>query len=335
MSTMGVKIGTKTWSDRPDTSSADRSSGFSLRPEEQNALGEKELGDVLNKVADPNWIDPSKKMRTSGNDKLDKDAFFKLMLTQLKSQDPTNPLKSHEMAAQLAQFSSLEQMTNINQTLAEMKNAQKPAENFQSLNLIGKTVAGDSSKLTRTQFDKEHDFKFNLPVDAKEVQVKVRNADGEIVRTYKVNNLKAGPNQITWNGENENAQKMQPGEYDFIVEAKNAAEQKIAVKTEFEGQITGITFSAEGPILQVGNQSIKFGDISKITDPSLMKNDQKKSQDLKMITDVDQTKKVDQEQQDQTSAESVQTPAKSKIMDNVGLSREMMEKIKNPGKIGS
>lgn len=335
MSTMGVKIGTKTWSDRPDTSSADRSSGFSLRPEEQNALGEKELGDVLNKVADPNWIDPSKKMRTSGNDKLDKDAFFKLMLTQLKSQDPTNPLKSHEMAAQLAQFSSLEQMTNINQTLAEMKNAQKPAENFQSLNLIGKTVAGDSSKLTRTQFDKEHDFKFNLPVDAKEVQVKVRNADGEIVRSYKVNNLKAGPNQITWNGENENAQKMQPGEYDFIVEAKNAAEQKIAVKTEFEGQITGVTFSAEGPILQVGNQSIKFGDISKITDPSLMKNDQKKSQDLKMMTDVDQTKKVDQEQQDQTSAESAQAPAKSKIMDNVGLSREMMEKIKNPGKIGS
>lgn len=333
MSTMGVKIGTKTWSDRPEGSTPDRSGGFSLTPEEQKALGEKDLGSVLNKVADPNWIDPSKKNRGVGNDKLDKDAFFKLMLTQLKSQDPTNPLKSHEMAAQLAQFSSLEQMTNINQTLAEMKNAQKPVENFHSLNLIGKTVAGDSSKLTRTQFDKEHDFKFNLPVAAQEVEVKVRNSDGEVIRTYKQKEMKAGANQITWNGENENGQKMQPGEYDFIVEAKNAAGQKIAVRTQFEGQITGISFSSDGPILQVGNQSIKFSDVSKITDPSLMMNDQKKSQDLKSQTEIEQTEKVVQDQASAKNSENP-APAKSNILNNVGLSREMMQKIQNPGKSG-
>lgn len=331
MSTMGVKIGTKTWSDRPE--SIDRSTGFSLTPEEKQALGEKDLGTVLNKVADPNWIDPSKRMRTTGNDKLDKDAFFKLMLTQLKSQDPTNPLKSHEMAAQLAQFSGLEQMTNINQTLAEMKNAQKPVENFHSLNLIGKTVAGDSSKLTRTSFDKEHDFKFNLPMAASEVSVKVRNADGEIVRNYKLNNLEAGQNKITWNGENDNAQKMQPGDYDFLVEAKNSAGQKIAVRTEFEGQITGITFSSEGPILQVGNQNVRFSDVSKITDPSLMSNDQKKSQDLKMPSQIDQTKNVDHDLKQKVSDQS-QAPVKSNILNNVGLSREMMDKIKNPSDKG-
>jgi flagellar basal-body rod modification protein FlgD len=63
----------------------------------------------------------------------------------MKNQDPTNPLKSHEMAAQLANFSSLEQMQNMNSTLTELKNGQKPSENYQALNLIGKAVAGDSS----------------------------------------------------------------------------------------------------------------------------------------------------------------------------------------------
>jgi flagellar basal-body rod modification protein FlgD len=123
----------------------------------------------------PNWIDPSKKARTVGNSNLDKDAFFKLMLAQMKNQDPTNPLKSHEMAAQLANFSSLEQMQNINKTLGEMKEGQKPSENFQALNLIGKAVAGDSSKVIRGLNDKDHDFKFNLPMDASEVGIKVRS----------------------------------------------------------------------------------------------------------------------------------------------------------------
>jgi len=52
------------------------------------------------------------------------------MLAQNENQDPTNPMKSHEMAAQLANFSSLEQMQNMNKNLEELKNGQKPVENF-------------------------------------------------------------------------------------------------------------------------------------------------------------------------------------------------------------
>ena len=62
------------------------------------------------------------------------------MLTQLKQQDPTNPLKSHEMAAQLAQFSSVEQLTNMNQTLTKMSQKGTGSEKFDVLSLIGKMV---------------------------------------------------------------------------------------------------------------------------------------------------------------------------------------------------
>lgn len=328
MTVMGAKLGTKAFG---ETVTKPESSGgmTNLTSQDLAKLGGDNIGDVLNKVADPNWVDPSKKMRTAGNANLDKDAFFKLMLTQMKNQDPTNPLKSHEMAAQLANFSSLEQMQNMNTTLSELKAGQQPMENFQALNLIGKAVTGDSAKLTRLKGEKSHDFRFTLPSDAAETQIKVRDSQGTVVRTYTMQNLKAGDNKISWNGEDERGLAQNPGEYDFFVEAKDASGRKLAVKTDFDGVISGVNYSAEGPVLLVGNQTIRWRDVKKITDPGLKKNDQKINDvtalDLKKEAAAGETGKVG-------NGESKQTPTQSpagisNIMDSVGLSREMMEKL--------
>lgn len=330
MGTMGVKLGTKAFGDIQGTTPASEmnNTAKNLSVKDQKTFGDQSVGDVLNKIADPNYVDPAKKMRTAGNDKLDKDAFFKLMIAQMKNQDPTNPLKSHEMAAQLANFSGLEQMQNMNTTLTEMKMAQKPQENYQALNLIGKAVAGDSSKLTRSSGDREHEFKFDLPMDATEANIKVFNADGEVVRTYDMKALKKGENKITWNGQDERGQKLNPGEYRFAIEAK-AGEKKMAVKTDFDGVITGINYTNEGPVLLVGNQTIKMRDVRKITDPSLMSNDQKvtdvTAQDLKKEAPTEETKK-EGNKESAKAAPSV-AAVKSNIMENVGLSREMMAKL--------
>jgi len=232
------------------------------------------------------------------------------------------------MAAQLANFSGLEQMQNMNATLTEMKMAQKPQENYQALNLIGKAVAGDSSKLTRGQGDKEHEFKFDLPMDASETNVKVYNADGEVVRSFDMKGLKKGGNKITWNGQDEKGQTMHPGEYRFAVEAK-AGDKKMAVKTDFDGVITGINYTNEGPVLLVGNQTIKMRDVRKITDPSLMSNDQKATdvtaQDLKKNAPTEET--IKETNKEPAKAAPSVAAMKSNIMDNVGLSREMMAKL--------
>jgi flagellar basal-body rod modification protein FlgD len=303
---------------------------MNISAQDKVKTGEESPGAIANKLADPNWTDPSKKVRATGNANLDKDAFFKLMLAQMKNQDPTNPMKSHEMAAQLANFSSLEQMQNMNKTLEELKNAQKPAVDFQALNLIGKAVAGDSAKVVRGANDKDHDFRFNLPMEAAEVGVKVRDADGNIVREYSLKGLKPGDNKLTWNGEDSKGMKSPAGEYQFIAEAKTGDGKKLAIKTDFDGLITGVSYSGEGPILNVGNQAIRFRDVKKITDPRLMSNDQKTTDvtnlDLKKDDATGQTKKEGNIESQKTSNTSAPV-AKSKIMDTVGLSRDMMEKI--------
>ncbi len=316
---------------------------------ELKKLGADNVGDVLNKIADPNWTDPAKKMRTVGNDKLDKEAFFKLMLAQLKNQDPTNPMKSHEMAAQLANFSSLEQMSNMNHTLTEMKDGQKPLEQFQALNFIGKAVAGDSSKIVRARGDTNHDFNFTLKSPAAKVEIRVRNNDtGDIIRTIDLQKLKEGDNKYVWNGMNDKGQAAPAGNYQLFAEAYNDAGQKEAIKTDFEGVITGVNYSPEGPVLLVGNQSVRLRDVKKIQDPSLMKNDQKTNSvvesNLKNKAATDQTVKKQgaSGSADATAASGDKSHAASSepqgapdaplkleqnLMDNVGMSREMQNKL--------
>jgi flagellar basal-body rod modification protein FlgD len=265
---MNVRGGTQTWSNAQQTSSFKSDDAKNLSPEQlEKALGGENLGEVLNKIADPNWVDPAK-TRKVGNNELDKDAFLKLMLAQMKHQDPGNPMQSHEMASQLAQFTSLEQLNNINATLEGMKNAQTPSVNYQALNFIGKKVAGDSSKLLRVVGDKTHNVSFNIAGDAAEVKVKVRDGEGKVVRTLSAKNLKAGSNSIAWNGLNETGQAAPPGEYRFTIEASSATGGKVFAKTDFDGRITGLNFTPQGPVLMVGNQTVRLQDVKKIYEPS-------------------------------------------------------------------
>lgn len=328
-----TKVGTKTWAD-PGSKENDLSlqkNQTQLTEEQKKALGADNLGAVLNKVTDPNWVDPSKKVRGVGNKEMDKDAFFKLMMAQLKNQDPTNPLKNHEMAAQLAQFSTLEQMSNMNTTLKEMKAGNKPIEQFQALNLIGKKVSGDAAKIIRGETDTEHEFKFKLPQDAKTSTIQVMNTKGDIVREFKFNELKAGDNKVVWNGETEDGRKAPAGDYFFQIEALTSGGQKQQVKTDFDGVITGMSFSNEGPVLQIGKQTIRLKDIRQFSDPSLMSNDQNTKDITQLDLKKDAEKANNKIKEETKTAEQKRAIAGSTedVLTNVGMSSELLNKVKS------
>lgn len=331
MSTMGMKLGTKTWSEKASAKpGSDVSEAPSLTPEQKQKIGAEDLSAVLNKAADKDWVDPSKQAAGHGNAQMDKDAFFKLMLAQLKNQDPMNPLKNHEMAAQLAQFSSLEQMSNMNTTLTKIEGKNSQPENFQALSLIGKNVAGDSSRVVRTQFDKVHDFNFDLSQGAPVVNVKLMSAKGELVREYKMSNMAPGANKVSWNGKNEAGVDQPAGEYFFQVEAKNNIGKKIPVKTEFQGVISGLSFSAEGPVLQVGSQTIKMRDVRQITDPNISHNGQNiknvQGLDLKNETEAAQNNTKEEVKTSSASPAAMNT-AKGNVLTDVAMSRDFLNQL--------
>lgn len=268
---IGVKGGTQTWSTAPQQSSlkADNTQSISATDRDR-FFQEDNLGETLNKVADPNYVDTSKKMRTVGNAELGKDAFMTLLLTQMKNQDPTNPLKSHEMAAQLAQFTQLEKLTNIDSGISALRKDGQPNMNFQALAFIGKTITTDNSKVSRTEAEAVHDIRFTLPADAQDMKMVVKDANGEPVRNLEFRNLKTGKNELQWNGMTDEGAKAPPGEYSISFEATGSNGRKLFVETKTEGVISGVNFTPKGPQLMVGKQVVNMADVKSISESQPM-----------------------------------------------------------------
>lgn len=235
--------------------------------EMQKAFGGKDLDQVLNGVADPKYAQKKNRVRGVGSDELGKDAFLKLMMAQLKQQDPTNPLKSHEMAAQLAQFSSVEQLTNIRSAI-EGLSQKDDHDQFKLLGLIGKTVGGDSAQLRRTLGDTAHKIEFHLPASADRAVVRIKNTSGQEIKKYELGHLKAGKNIMTWNGLKNDDSEASVGSYRVEVDASQNG-KPLRAKTQFSGTVDGVTFTKEGPMLLVGGKKLSLKDIQSVSSPKV------------------------------------------------------------------
>ena len=265
---ISIKGGTKVFSDSKTTSfggGADEKQALT-DAERQKYYGGKDIGEILNKVSDPNWVDPAKQRKVGGSE-MDKDAFLKLFLAQMKNQDPTNPLQNHELASHLAQFTTLEKLNNINTGIDQMVQQSNPDKSFETLSLIGKGVAGDSSKILRSDETSEHAVQFSLPGKALTATVEIKDAKQNTIRTIELNSLEPGTNSFTWKGDRDDGSTATPGEYRADIIAKDPSGRKLAVATGFKGIVTGVNFSAGGPVLMIGNQTIKLSDVKSIFEP--------------------------------------------------------------------
>jgi flagellar basal-body rod modification protein FlgD len=235
--------------------------------DKESVLKGKDLGEVLNKVADPNFKSKSNRVKGHGNPNLDKDAFIKLFLAQVKNQDPLSPVKNHEMAAQLAQFASLEKLENIRGGIDQLSKNESIGQQFTTLSLIGKEVETDSSRLLKQNENDKSNISFSIPKHAKSVKIKIFDEKGGVVNEMGRSDLKPGYHEIEWDGENQLGQKALAGEYKVSFEALDNLGKKILVDTKQKGKVSGVHFSATGPVLVVGSNKIKLSDVKSFTNP--------------------------------------------------------------------
>jgi Flagellar hook capping protein len=128
---------------------------------------------------------------TAKNDVLGKDAFLKLLVTQLQNQDPLNPLDDKEFIAQLAQFSSLEQMTNISSGITSLTEKTGQQDMLSAVNYIGKEVTAEGSEMTKGE-NYVTPVYFTLSGAASQVYANVYDANNNLVRTEKFTSMQAG-----------------------------------------------------------------------------------------------------------------------------------------------
>lgn len=194
---------------------------------------------------------------------MDRDAFLNLLITQLQNQDPLNPTDSTEFTAQLAQFSSLEQLGNVNENLKQLQDFQASINNSQAVSLIGKEITANGNFLSLTN-GQPVACDFKLDGDASVVGVSIYDHTGEFVKSFEGQNLAAGNHTLHWDGTNQNGSPAASGAYTFEVMAADADANSIHTTTFFSGSVDKVIFENNTTYLISGSQRVALGDIVEV-----------------------------------------------------------------------
>ncbi len=203
------------------------------------------------------------RLSTAPSNVLDKDDFLNLLIAQLQNQDPLSPTDSVEFTAQLAQFSSLEQLGNVNDNLMELKNLQASINNSQAVSLIGKAITANGNSIQLTA-DGPAQCDFKLADDAVLIVASIYDRTGKFVTEFESRNLSAGPQSLLWDGTDQNGNRVANGDYTFEILAADANGRDIDTTTLFSGTVDKVTYQNNTSYLVSGNQKITLGDVIEV-----------------------------------------------------------------------
>lgn len=184
--------------------------------------------------------------------KMDMNGFLTMFTTQLQHQDPSNPLQSYELAAQLAQFSTVSELGQINKTLTEQQTNLSSITNYQMIGAIGKEVVGqdDTIQLTDGQISKGA---YTLDAPATAVTVKITDSEGNVVRTMPLEGgQEAGSYNLSWDGLDDYGEAAANGAYHFDVEAVGEDGQAMEVQKTISNTVTAFRMESGVPYLILG-----------------------------------------------------------------------------------
>jgi flagellar basal-body rod modification protein FlgD len=212
-------------------------------------------------------ISAAQSQNTQPSSILGKDDFLKLLTMQMRYQDPMDPVKGTEFAAQLAQFSSVEQLSNINTNILQSIDANylmsQSINNALAATFVGKDVraATDTFKFGG---DSNVRLGYTLPAAADFVTVKIYDESGSLVKTLTVTGKEKGDNTFTWDGTNEEGQTVGAGKYKFSVEAKDSSGGSISATSFVVGRVSGVRFRSDGTVFVIDGMEVKLSDILEI-----------------------------------------------------------------------
>jgi len=202
--------------------------------------------------------------KASKNDVLGKDAFLKLLVVQLQNQDPLNPLDDKEFIAQLAQFSSLEQMTNVADGIKSLTEKTAQQDMLSAVNYIGKDVTASGSSMTKYG-NYVTPVYFTLSGTAAQVYANVYDENRNLVRTEKFTAMQAGEFAFTWDGTDYNGKPVNNGQYSVYFAAESPTGAAVFVDTEVSGTIMALEQSNGETYFRLSDgRKISFGDIKKV-----------------------------------------------------------------------
>lgn len=190
-------------------------------------------------------------------------AFLQLLTTQLRNQNPLEPLDTNQFTQQLVQFAQVEQQMSTNSSLNTLISLQAAAQTSSAMNFLGANVRveGNVTKLA----DGKATWGLNAEKPAT-ATFNVLGPSGEVLYT-ETRTITAGAQEFTWDGRDSAGNQLTEGSFTLWIVAKDASGQTVQVSTEVEGIVDSVDLSKIPPLLSVGGQTFTLDKIKHVRKP--------------------------------------------------------------------
>ena len=220
---------------------------------------------IQNNVASPELLaqmNGAKSTTSASGVDATSDRFMKLLVAQMKNQDPLNPLDNAQVTSQLAQLSTVTGIDKMNATLESLIGSYQSSQSLQAASLIGRGVIVPGNTVPLSEGKAVFGVELASPADS--VQVSIKNASGKVVHTMSLGAMDAGVNPLTWDGVGADGATLANGTYQFEVVATRAGQGVVATALAV-GQVASVSTSVKGVSLNLpGMGSVGMADVRQI-----------------------------------------------------------------------
>jgi flagellar basal-body rod modification protein FlgD len=193
----------------------------------------------------------------------DQDKFMTLLITQLKNQDPLNPLDNAQVTSQLAQLNTVTGINKLNDTLETLKTDLASSQSAQAVNMInhGVLAAGTSMQVSEGKAI----FGVEVGSFADQVQVDIKNGSGKVVHSLTMNSVDAGVLPLAWDGKLADGTTTADGTYTVAVTATTGGNALTDTKALAFGTVASVSTGPTGAKLNVpGLGQLTMDDIKQV-----------------------------------------------------------------------
>lgn len=186
------------------------------------------------------------------------DHFMTLLVTQLKNQDPMNPMDNSQMTSQLAQINTVSGIQDLNKTLASINGQIDAGQTLQAAALIGKGVLVPGDRVLVGDDGTTTPFGLELDRPADEVRIAITDGAGQVVRSFDLGAQDAGLQSFVWDGKLEDGSQAPQGAYQVSVQATGDGKALDVVGLNY-ALVSGVSHGEQGPLLDLGGISDQVG----------------------------------------------------------------------------
>ncbi len=189
------------------------------------------------------------------------DTFLSLLTTQLKNQNPMDPLDTNQFTQQMVQFTSVEQQLKTNEFLEALTLSASNGANTEAVAFIGKNISASGANASLSGGGAS--WNFTASRSAPETSISIRDANGNVVFTEDVS-LASGNGQYVWDGKDNAGNQLTDGNYSISIAAKDANGSHVTVTTQITGTVSGVDLSGSEPVLLVDGAAVKLSSVQSV-----------------------------------------------------------------------